>query len=98
MLYKHISSQPSSPPVARLLSYTFIAASLCLCVPVLIPSERVTLWCFCLFEVCCGIYYPLMSSLKGRLIDDNVRASVYGMLRVPLNVFVVLALSTTKEG
>jgi hypothetical protein len=39
-----------------------------------------------------------MSSLKGRLIDDNVRASVYGMLRVPLNVFVVLALSTTKEG
>jgi hypothetical protein len=39
-----------------------------------------------------------MASLKGKLVDDGLRASVYGMLRIPLNVFVVLALSTTKEG
>lgn len=32
------------------------------------------------------------------MIDDGSRASIYGILRVPLNVFVVLALSTTKEG
>jgi hypothetical protein len=39
-----------------------------------------------------------MGSLKSKLVDDSSRASVYGILRIPLNVFVVLALSTTKEG
>lgn len=31
-------------------------------------------------------------------MEDGVRARVYGMLRIPLNVFVVLALSLIKEG
>jgi hypothetical protein len=70
----------------------------CFFIPGHIRDERLTLWCFCIFELCCGAYYPVMASLKGKLIDDGLRASVYGMLRVPLNVFVVLALSTTKEG
>lgn len=39
-----------------------------------------------------------MSSLKGKLVEDSARASVYTILRVPLNTFVVLALSMTKEG
>lgn len=39
-----------------------------------------------------------MASLKGKLIDDGLRASVYSVLRIPLNAFVVLALSTTREG
>jgi hypothetical protein len=39
-----------------------------------------------------------MGSLKSKLVDDGSRASIYGILRIPLNVFVVLALSTTKEG
>jgi len=32
------------------------------------------------------------------MIDDSVRANVYGLMRIPLNVFVVLVLSTTKDG
>ncbi|CAN9110717.1 unnamed protein product [Alternaria alternata] len=39
-----------------------------------------------------------MGSLKSKLVEDGSRASIYGILRIPLNVFVVLALSTTKEG
>lgn len=44
------------------------------------------------------MYYPVMASLKGKYIEDGARASIYGILRVPLNAFVVLALSTTREG
>ena len=32
------------------------------------------------------------------MIDDSVRANVYGLMRISLNVFVVLVLSTTKDG
>jgi hypothetical protein len=56
------------------------------------------MWCFCVFEICCGVYFPLMAYQKGKIVEDGVRANVYGLMRIPLNVFVVLVLSTTKEG
>ncbi|KAF2008956.1 major facilitator superfamily domain-containing protein 5 [Aaosphaeria arxii CBS 175.79] len=103
MLYNHLTSishsATTSPlPVTRLLIATLLVASLCFLLPTRIRCESVTLWCFCMFEVCCGIYYPLMGYLRGKLVDDGARASVYGFLRVPLNAFVVIALGMTKEG
>ena len=32
------------------------------------------------------------------VVDDGVRAKIYGVLRIPLNIFVVVALTTTIEG
>ncbi|KAK4180257.1 putative major facilitator superfamily transporter [Triangularia setosa] len=58
-------------------------------------SSQFTFWVFCLFEACVGMYFPTMGYLKGKLIDDNVRSQVYGFLRIPLNVFVVVALLIT---
>lgn len=55
-------------------------------------------WLFCLYEACVGVYYPSIAHQKGNIIDDGVRANIYGMLRIPLNIFVVVALSLTKEG
>lgn len=85
-------------PTKQILIYTLVAASACFFLPAHIREENVVLWCFCIFEVCCGIYYPVMGSLKSKLVEDGMRASVYTILRVPLNAFVVLALSTTREG
>ncbi|OAL46183.1 MFS general substrate transporter [Pyrenochaeta sp. DS3sAY3a] len=98
LLYKRLSSSPAPPPAPKILTGVLALASLCFFVPGYFRDERITLWCFCVFELCCGIYYPVMASLKGSLIEDGARASIYGILRIPLNVFVVLALSTTKEG
>jgi hypothetical protein len=98
MLYSSISNSASSLPTKHVLIYTLIAASLCFFLPAHVREENVVLWCFCVFEVCCGIYYPAMGSLKSKLIEDGMRASVYTILRVPLNAFVVLALSMTQEG
>lgn len=61
-------------------------------------SEQLTFWLFCLFEACVGMYWPCMGYLKGQLIDDGVRAQLYGILRVPLNVFVVVSLYFTGDG
>lgn len=39
-----------------------------------------------------------MGSLRSKLIEDGSRASIYSILRIPLNVFAVLMLSSIKEG
>jgi hypothetical protein len=97
-LYNHIIASASSTPVKHILVSTLGAASLCFFLPAYVRKESITLWSFCIFELCCGVYLPAMASLRGKLIDDDSRASVYGILRVPLNAFVVLALSMTREG
>ncbi|KAL2256648.1 hypothetical protein VTK26DRAFT_1357 [Humicola hyalothermophila] len=61
-------------------------------------SELSAFWIFCLFEAAVGMYWPCMGYLKGKLIDDGVRAQVYGMLRIPLNIFVVVSLLITGDG
>jgi len=98
LLYQNVTASSSSAPVKHILVCTLALASLSFFLPAHVRQEKIVLWCFCVFEVCCGIYYPSMASLKGKLIDDGVRASVYTILRVPLNAFVVLALSMTQEG
>jgi hypothetical protein len=60
-------------------------------------SEQSAFWVFCLFEAAVGMYWPCMGFLKGRLIEDGVRAQVYGVLRIPLNIFVVVSLLFTRD-
>jgi MFS family permease len=83
---------------ASMLVFAIGTASSALLLTVLIKDEKITFWLFCLFEACIGIYFPSMAYQKGRIVDDGVRAKVYGILRIPLNCFVVAALSLTKEG
>ncbi|TVY17096.1 Molybdate-anion transporter [Lachnellula arida] len=83
---------------SRVLTITLFVASACFTLPVLVHNEAVTFWCFCVFEICCGIYFPSIARLKENMVDDGVRAKIYGILRVPLNVFVVLGLMLTKDG
>ncbi|CAL3962569.1 hypothetical protein PZA11_000309 [Diplocarpon coronariae] len=89
--YKLISHQ-------RLLTIIFATASSSLLVTVIVKNEALTFWSFCLFEACVGMYWPSVGYLKGRYIEDGIRARIYGMLRIPLNIFVVVALSLIKEG
>ncbi|KAK0617242.1 major facilitator superfamily transporter [Immersiella caudata] len=88
----------------QLVSYTNLllgilgTSSLCFLLSARPRSEQSTFWVFCIFEAAVGMYFPCMGYLKGRLVDDGVRAQVYGMLRVPLNVFVVVSLLLTGDG
>ena len=85
-------------PASTLLSLSLMVAACSFLVPVLIRDEEIVFWCFCIFEMCVGIYYPTMSNLKEKFVNDSVRAKSYGALRVPLNVFVVVGLGLTKDG
>jgi hypothetical protein len=76
----------------------FVVSSVSLLITVMNRDERLTFWSFCVFEACVGMYWPSVGYLKGRVVEDGIRARVYGVLRVPLNIFVVVALSMTQEG
>jgi hypothetical protein len=83
---------------SMVLMITLTVAALCFVLPVIIRNEAITFWCFCIFEVCCGVYFPSMANLKEKIIGDGVRAKIYGIMRIPLNVFVVVGLMLTQEG
>ncbi|KAI1772312.1 DUF791-domain-containing protein [Hypoxylon cercidicola] len=77
---------------SRLLIGILLAANFCFAKLAGPKTEDATFWLFCLFEACVGMYWPCTGYLKGHLVEDDVRAEVYSMLRIPLNVFVVLSL------
>lgn len=60
-------------------------------------QEQRAFWLFCAFEACVGAYWPCMGYLKGRLVGDAVRGRVYGLMRIPLNLFVVAALLVSSS-
>jgi hypothetical protein len=82
----------------RLLLAILGASAVCFLLSAAPSSEQSAFWVFCLFEAAVGMYWPCMGFLKGRLVEDGVRAQVYGVLRIPLNVFVVVCLLFTGDG
>ncbi|KAI0113372.1 DUF791-domain-containing protein [Daldinia grandis] len=82
---------------SRLLVGILLAANFCFVKLAGPKTEDATFWLFCLFEACVGMYWPCTGYLKGRLVDDDVRAKVYSILRIPLNIFVVVALTIAGD-
>ncbi|KAI8628435.1 DUF791-domain-containing protein [Xylariaceae sp. FL1651] len=60
-------------------------------------TEDTAFWLFCLFEACVGMYGACIGYLKGRLIEDEGRTKIYGVMRIPLNIFVVVALWMARD-
>jgi hypothetical protein len=78
-----------------------LAASLsasALLLTILLRDELSRFWAFCLFKLCVGLYYPSMAYLKGRLVQEERRGRVYGLMRVPLNFCTFLCLTTVTGG
>jgi len=47
---------------------------------------------FLLFEVCVGIYFPCQSTIKGNMVPEQSRSTIYNLFRVPLNAIVLFVL------
>lgn len=53
----------------------------------------VTSICFFVFEVVCGLYFPGIGIVKSQYVAEEVRATVYNIFRIPLNLIVVIVLA-----
>lgn len=94
LTWEHNSIQRSSHVVQ--LAVSLSATSLL--VTVLVEAEWCRFWAFCVFEFCLGMYFPSMAYLKGRLVSNEQRGKIYGLMRFPLNAFVVLSLASVQKG
>ena len=73
-------------------------SAISLLVTVAIQQEIYRFLALCIFEMCVGLYSPSVAYLKGKLISSERRGKIYGLMRVPLNLFVLASLSTANEG
>lgn len=64
----------------------------------MLRAEAAQFGTFLVFEVANGVYVPSMAHLRGLVVDDRSRAGLYGLMKIPLFVFVILALGITAEG
>jgi hypothetical protein len=47
---------------------------------------------FLLFEMCVGLYFPLISMMKSTIVPEQHRSTLYNIFRVPLNAIVLFVL------
>jgi len=48
---------------------------------------------FLTFEACVGLYFPVVGTLKGDIVPEDMRSTIYNIYRLPLNVAVLLPLT-----
>lgn len=75
-----------------LLRYALLAASAFLSVPIFSNNHYIQLIAFCGFEMTCGIYFPLMGSIRAKYIPGELRATIMNLYRVGQNGIVVATL------
>jgi hypothetical protein len=71
---------------------TLLLAACCHATVLLGGSPTINFYAFLMFELCVGMYFPAIGTLKGKLVPEECRSSVYNLYRLPLNAIVVCAL------
>ncbi|KAH8780166.1 hypothetical protein F5883DRAFT_485137 [Diaporthe sp. PMI_573] len=91
------SIKTPAAPVWLLLSAIALACLGLLLLSV-VQVEASLYFAFLVFEVANGIYVPSMAYMRGLVVDNKSRAGIYGLMKIPLFIFVILALGITAEG
>ena len=84
--------------ISRILQICVSVMASCLLITVLSGAEYIRFYAFSIFELCIGLYFPSMAFLKSRVVADSHRGTIYGLMRLPLNIFVISILYTIKDG
>eukprot|EP00656_Telonema_subtile_P035130 TRINITY_DN39124_c0_g2_i1.p1 TRINITY_DN39124_c0_g2~~TRINITY_DN39124_c0_g2_i1.p1 ORF type:complete len:473 (+),score=78.07 TRINITY_DN39124_c0_g2_i1:157-1575(+) len=69
--------------------YVFLAAAICFVSAANSQSFSVTFISFVGFEVCCGLYFPMVGTIRSQQLPEESRAAVMSLFRLPMNMVVV---------
>jgi len=72
--------------------YVFFVAAIAMAIINLSSSDTVAFIAMNLFEMCVGMYFPIMGTLKSSVVPENQRSAIYNLYRIPLNIIVVTSL------
>jgi len=76
-------------PVEQFLVGVFLCGSCALAVPIFTSDTLSVLVAFLVFEACVGVYWPAMGTVKSKVVPEEMRATIYNIYRVPLNMVVL---------
>ena len=78
----------------QLAVYVFGVASCAFFMIVFAGSATSAFLAMNLFEMCVGMYFPSMGTMKGMIVPEDKRAAIYNLFRIPLNFIVLSSLLT----
>ena len=97
--FAYTSRQGNSVQIsAHILQIALSASAISLLLTVLFKGEIYRFTAFCVFEFCVGMNFPSITFLRMSFVKESRRGRVYGAMRVPLNAFIVLCMTTVEEG
>jgi len=80
-------------PVESFMRPVLIIASACLFVPAAFAGFQVPVYiAFLVFEICVGIFWPAMCTMRGLYVPEETRSTVMNFFRIPLNLIVVVIM------
>ncbi|GKV04000.1 hypothetical protein SLEP1_g16219 [Rubroshorea leprosula] len=100
-----------TPKVESYMQFVFLLSSSSLLLPVItnfvvVPSGVkggsisfsgcIQLIGFCTFEACVGIFWPSIMKMRSQYIPEEARSTIMNFFRIPLNIFVCVALYNVK--
>ncbi|KAI8929375.1 hypothetical protein BC831DRAFT_444187 [Entophlyctis helioformis] len=89
-IFKHLLQlQMSHELIAKT---TFAAAAVTFLVPAVTSNEVMIYVAFNVFEICCGVYFPAVGTIRSKVVPEATRSTVMNIFRVPLNLIVVVIL------
>lgn len=75
------------------MRYVVAISAACLSVPVLMPHAQILMFIsFLVFEVCIGLFWPAMATMRSKYVPEEARATIMNYFRIPLNLIVVIIL------
>lgn len=78
-----------------LASFSFLICSLAISglLDISVPYSIITCYfCFIVYEISVGLYYPSMIYLKSQVIPEKIRVTISNVIKIPSNIFICLAL------
>jgi MFS transporter, MFS domain-containing protein family, molybdate-anion transporter len=92
------TAKPQRVPEHLLLGSATAFAALCVIFLASVKTEMASFGVLLVFEMCNGAYLPSIASWRGRVVQESSRTGLYGMMKLPLFIFVVLSLELLAVG
>ncbi|CAK8690985.1 molybdate-anion transporter-like [Clavelina lepadiformis] len=79
--------------IESFMRFVLLTSASSLAIPVFFPENH--LWIllgFFVFEVCVGIFWPSLGTMRSIYVPESVRSTVMNYFRIPLNLIVIVIL------
>jgi len=78
--------------VEQIGAMVMLVSAACHLTVFLFQDVKIRFVAFLVFEACVGLYFPMMGTLKGDIVPEDMRSTIYNIYRLPLNVIVLMPL------